>query len=220
VRQDCRGKPDCASFAGMNRFAVLSLVLSLAACSQQAEEAKVPPPSGNATAATDTPVAGQPSTSAQAAISRYTSLKDCKVVRSGEEAGEDWSESVCNGPGSWLLKVNYGDAREGLELIGPGPKRVTSEPVSAELIAPGVGFNAFGEKVEWRVPGAGDAFDPAALIVRNSVTVDPETGRQESFLLVADLAQWCLVAKVRPGAGQNEQARAIADGPRRACLQD
>lgn len=205
----------------MSRLALALPVLLVAACSQKPENDASPAASWAEPSAPASATAPAAATSAAPGMaSRYTSLKDCKVVRSGEEADEDWSESVCDGPDRWRLKVNYGDAREGLELIGPGPKRVTSETVTTELIAPGVGFNAFGEKVEWRGPGAGDAFEPAALIVRNSVTIDPETGRQESLLLVADLTQRCIVARVQPGAAQNDEARAIADGPRRACLKD
>ena len=61
--------------------------------------------------------------------------------------------------------------------------------------------------------------EPAALILRNAVSEDPEdSSRVTASLLVVDLAQGCVVAQVRPQAGQNEAARLIADGPKRACL--
>jgi len=203
----------------MLKRVVLLLPLLLAACSQtpedpakQAESMDTPTPAASGSA----PAAFPPA--AEAMASQYTSLKDCKVVRSGEGEGENWSESLCDGLGGWRLAVNYGDARESMDLFGAGWKGVTSEPATANSVSHGAGFNAFGEQVEWRGHGEGDTFKPIALIVRNSVTVDPETGRRESLLLVADLAQRCLIAKVQPGPGQNEKARAIADGPRRACL--
>lgn len=145
--------------------------------------------------------------------SRYTSLKACKVIEDG--GGEDWSVSRCAGLGGFTLMVNYGDARDDLELHKPH-----EQPVLLGLTyLSGGGFNTLGDTIEWRGPGAGANFAPTALIVRNSAVQDPEhPERPTALLVVVDLVQACVVAQVKPQSGQNEAARAIADGPRRKCL--
>ena len=123
--------------------------------------------------------------------------------------------SRCSGPGGFSLMVDYGDARDDLRLIKPGAK-----PVELGLLAlNNGGFNSLGDAVEWRGSGAGEAFKPAALIVRNNAVENPERPeRPTALLVVIDLAQGCVVAQVRPRPSQNEAARKIADGPRQPCL--
>ncbi len=145
--------------------------------------------------------------------SHYTSLKDCKVTELRED--EDWSVSRCDGPNGYGLIVEYGDARDDLQLIRPGGK-----PVELGLLAlGGGGFNALGDAVEWRWSGKGGTLAPIALIVRNNAVETPERPEQPTgFLVVVDLKQGCVVAQVRPMKLQNEAARKIADGPQQPCL--
>lgn len=199
--------------AVMTRLASASLALLLTACSSGEP---TPATSENAApvAASDGAVATSDASAATAGIqSRYTSLKTCKVVDSKEE--EDWSVSRCDGLGGYSLFVDYGDARDDLRLVPPGGK-----PVSLEVIAHGGGgFNTLGDTVEWRGEGAGAAFKPSALIVRNQVVTSPERPEQmRGRLLVVDLKQACVVAQLEPRSAQNEAARAIADGAKRPCL--
>ena len=201
----------------MTRIAPILLALWLAACSRQTE----PDSRSEAGASSTLPAAaavqpsGEPATDAAVAqlVSRYTSLKDCKLVEGPED--EDWSISRCPGLGGFTVMLNYGDAREDIELKQGGKS-------FAELHLPligGGGFNALGDTIEWRGSGEGAAFVPAMLIVRSHVIRDPEhPDRQTPLLYVYDLAQRCIVGAVEPAAGQNEAARTIADGPRRACL--
>ncbi|MFN3516021.1 MAG: hypothetical protein ACK4YM_02555 [Novosphingobium sp.] len=196
----------------MKRIVLLPLLL--AACSGGGE----PPPEAAASDAAS-PAAGEDAAAAArsaatgARRSRYSALKDCTVIDSAED--EDWSVSRCAGPGGFTLFVDYGDARDDLRI-----QRKGAEPVAVGLVAlGGGGFNTLGDAVEWRGSGQGDAFVPAALIVRNRLVEDPEQPeRPTGMLVVIDLARGCAVAQVRPQSGQNEAARAIADGPQRPCL--
>lgn len=199
----------------MNRIAPLLSILPLLLTACSGSDAPVP-------TATDAAIPVEASSEAQPAPaptavggpdSRYTSLKDCKVVELRED--EDWSVSRCGGPGGFALMVDYGDARDDLRLIRPG-----GQPVELGLLAlNNGGFNSLGDAVEWRGSGAGEAFKPAALIVRNNAVESPERPEQPTaFLVVVDLTQACVIAQVRPSAAQNEAARKIADGPQQPCL--
>ncbi|MGB7654108.1 MAG: hypothetical protein WBL74_01375 [Novosphingobium sp.] len=198
----------------MKRAFVLALLL-LTACSKKAE----PQPGATATGdpaaiSSDAAAANTPVVIAGPA-SRYTSFKDCKPVKSGESLGEDWSVSRCAGLGGYDLLLNYGDARDDLALLHKG-----SPAVELGLIGlSGGGFSSLADKAEWRGLGSGAVFAPTALIVRDLISEDPGNAeRQTAVLMVIDLRQHCVTAKVRPQAGQNEAARAIADAPSRKCL--
>lgn len=197
----------------MKRIALAPLLL-LAACSGGGEEPAAPADTGEADmAASEEAAAASEAPAGDARTSRYTSLKDCTVIDSRED--EDWSVSRCAGPGGYRVYVDYGDARDDLRV-----QRDRAEPVAIGLIAlGGGGFNTLGETIEWRGSGVGESFAPAAVIVRNNLVEDPEKpDRSTGILVVIDLARGCAVAQVRPQAGQNEAARAIADGPQRPCL--
>lgn len=202
----------------MTRLALpICAALLLAACSDRGTQA---PDAEQASASAAVPATGAMPAAASseavasaATVSRYTSLESCKVTESGN--GEDWSVSRCEGTGGYGLVLNYGDARDDLQLVRPG-----KEPADIGLASlSGGGFNALGETVEWRGTSEGTRFTPTSLIVRNKVSEDPDdSARQTAILTVIDLERSCVVAQVRPQAGQNEKARAIADGPRQACL--
>ncbi|HEX4848878.1 MAG TPA: hypothetical protein VFV30_12095 [Novosphingobium sp.] len=200
----------------MLRFALPLVALALGACSggkpdaPATDVALVPSETAPAEAATPVPDAAA---AVMARTSQYTSLKDCKVIDDG--GGEDWSVSRCAGLGGITLMINYGDARDDLELHLPG-----KQPTELGLpYLAGGGFNTLGDTVEWRGTGQGKAFRPSALIVRNHAVQDPEhPERPTALLAVIDLTKGCVVAQIKPQAGQNEAARALADGPPRPCL--
>ena len=192
------------------RIAASALVL-LAACNQPAEQDLPVQASEAASEVAAAPVNPAISAAAAAPTSRYTSLKQCKVTRSAPD--EDWSESRCDGVDGWALQLDYGDLRENVQVLRAGRPSVD---LNLGALTGGA-FNSVGDAIEWRAPEAGQP--PAALILRNSVSEDvnqPE--RLTAYLVVADLAQGCVVANVPPSADQNAAARAIADGPQRNCL--
>ncbi|MFM5950378.1 MAG: hypothetical protein ACKOPM_14335 [Novosphingobium sp.] len=195
----------------LRRFVPILAVLLVAGCSGE-KPAVLESGGASEDAAEPAPSLSEEADEARFA-SRYTSLKDCKLVDSQE--GEDWSVSRCPGLGGYALVLNYGDARDDLALRKAGRKDL-------ELGLPnlaGGGFNTLGDTIEWRGSAAGGGFVPVALIVRNSAVRGPEQPEQPtSLLVVVDLAQSCVVAQVKPGASQNERARAMADGPRQPCL--
>lgn len=199
----------------MNRIVLIAPALLLAACSGEAAQQAEPEASTAVT--TPSPAAEPTATTAAAAehVSRYAKLDDCKTVRTKED--EDWAVLRCEGQGGIGLTLNYYDARDDLELVRPGKPPIQ---IGVPYLAGG-GFNKLGDTVEWRGTGEGAAFRPSALIVRNNAIENSEQPeRSTSFLTVIDIAQGCAVAQVRPGAGQNEQARAIADGPPGKCLRE
>lgn len=194
----------------------------MAACSQEPGQAPLAPGSGASSAPTSdaadaaqavSPVASA-SAVANAVSSRYTSFKDCKLIEEGPD-GEDWSVSQCPGLAGINLQINYSDAREDLALLRPGRK-------AAELGLIGLGlhgFNTLAEKAEWRGHDGKAGFAPSRLIVRNLLSERGDQAEsQTSLLVVIDLEQACVIALVRPEPGQNEAARAIADGPKQPCL--
>lgn len=208
------------SLVRMTRIALAPLVALLLAsgCSEQAQ-----PPSAEASPAAEStsasaepaPAASSASPSAAASdgpASRYTSLKNCTVVDDG--GGEDWSVSRCPGLGGYDLVINYGDARDSLAIVKNG-KEIAEWNL---WLRAGGGFNSVGETAEWRGVLKGTTFTPRALIVRNIANRDPERPERTTELLeVFDLVQACPVASIEPRANQNAEARAIADGPARAC---
>ncbi len=197
----------------MKRLISLVPLALLAACTQTPADKPEVPPTGAASASAAPGESAEATPSASEAVGRvstYTSLKDCEVVDSNE--GEDWSVSRCSGPGGWGLQIDYGDARDDAQLL---PKGKAARPLNLGALTGGA-FNGLGDAVEWR--GA-SADKPAAMILRNSVSEDAEdSSRVTASLLVVDLTQGCVVAQVRPQAGQNEAARKLADGPRLSCV--
>lgn len=196
----------------MKRAVVLAVLL-LAGCSQQAEPVpEVATSEAPATMASNEPTGSVPA-SPTGPASRYTSFKDCILVKANED--EDWSSSHCAGMAGYDLQIDYGDARDDLVLLRRG-----KPPAKLGLIAlGGGGFNALADTAEWRGVLGPTGFVPKHLIVRNNISEDPENSeKQTSILVVIDLQQACVIAQVRPKAGQNEAAWAIADGPVRPCL--
>jgi len=199
----------------MTRALVLSaLVLLAAACSQAEETDSRPAADGTAApAAQSAAPAPEPTPSPVTGRAyRYTPLTGCKLVR--EEREEmPYAEVLCAGPAGWALRIADSDARQTLAVVAPGGKetRIDLSRVS------GGAFNSFGSTAEWRGP-AGEPFAPDSLVVRFRVAEEPHPAPEVAYLLALRLAPApCLVAKVAPGPGQNDSARAAADQPA-ACI--
>lgn len=198
----------------MKRIANLAIVALavLGACT-----AKEPQPQPTGEAAAAGPATTLPTAAAEGAgiVSRYTSLKECTVIKARPD--EDWSTSRCKGEGDYDLIVNYADARDALDVVKEGRKIVELKL----YLRGGGGFNALGDTVEWRGTMAGDRFDPSILIVRNKVHRSPDQPTRTADLLeVVDLKRGCSVASIEPQPGQNEAARALADGGGAPCLKE
>ena len=109
------------------------------------------------------------------------------------------------------------DLRENLIVLAPG-----GGEHSLELSAlSGGAFSELGDTVEWRGRARGGRFAPSALIARHAVMEHPDPNVPDvSYLVVARLApEPCVVARVRPGPGQNAIARRRADAPG-TCLRN
>jgi hypothetical protein len=148
--------------------------------------------------------------------SQYTRTDKCRQIELNEDEG-GWSVQRCPGLAGYRLRLTEGDLRQNVvvELPRGGERSLDL----AEATGSG-GFSSIGASVEWRGSGTGRAFRPDALILRYSVVEDQERPeRPTSYLLTVSLANRrpCVSAKVRPGPGQNERARAIVDRPMR-CL--
>lgn len=146
--------------------------------------------------------------------SRYVSLEptSCKLLEENIDEGGYWRRR-CSAPAGYALETSESDLRQDIVVIAPDGRR--SELNLSSVVARGA-FNSLGNVAEWRGPALGK---PRALIVRLSVAADADVGRSErSDLVVARLAPpACVVAVVPRGPGQNEKARAIADGELLAC---
>ena len=146
--------------------------------------------------------------------SDYISLEPgaCKLLEQNIEEGGYWRRR-CAGAADYALETSESDLRQDIVIIAPDGRR--SELNLSSVVAKGA-FNSLGKVAEWRGPAAGK---PRALIVRLSVPADATVGRVgRSDLVVARLAPpACVVAVVPQGPGQNDKARAIADGELPPC---
>lgn len=181
---------------GMVRTHALPLIAAalLAACSQEqpADEAPSAAPSPATTPAREF---------------RFTSLADCPLLESNpEEAGYFLYE--CPGESGYALRVIESDLRQTVEVVAPGGERTGLELA----VGTGGGFSELGDTVEWRGTARDGVFAPDALILRHAVVTDPEGRNEVSDLVAVALAPApCVIARIAPGPGQNEQARQAAD---------
>jgi hypothetical protein len=179
--------------------------------------AKLPPvetvadPAGQNLAAAGAPP-GSPAGSA--GRSQYISIEPgaCRLLEENVAEGGYWRRR-CDGAAGYALETSESDLRQDIVVIAPDGRR--SELNLSSVVANGA-FNSLGSVAEWRglTPGK-----PRALIVRLRVPGDAAVGRSgRSDLVIARLAApACVVALVPRGPGQNEKARAIADGKLPAC---
>lgn len=151
--------------------------------------------------------------SAEAQVtSIYTSTKTnaCRTIESStENAGSYVGE--CKGPAGYKVQLLEGDIRQTLNVIAPNRKKF-------ELDFWGIysGFSYIGDKIEWRMKSGA----PIALIARYYVA-DPEDSRKSTaYLMVSKIGTTvaCVTDVVKPGPGQNEEARKLAESAStRAC---
>lgn len=181
----------------------------LAGCSPEAAEpagrglGASPQVSSSATTAAD---------DAPSRVIRYTSLKDCPVTRASREE-MPFTETICEGPAGWRLRISDYDARQSLEVVAPGGRATRLDTAAIG----GGGFSSFGSAAEWRAPPAGE-FRPDALIVRYQVAERPYPAPETAYLLAVRLLPVpCVTARIAPGDQQNALAREAADEPG-ACL--
>lgn len=159
---------------------------------------------------------GAPPPAGVAEPAHYTSLQPpaCKVERVDHEAGGGTSR--CPGLRNYALRIQDSDARMSIDVLAPDGQ---STPLKLASLAGGGAFSSLGPRAEWRLDTEGR---PAALIVRFDVFEDPDRpDHPVSYLVVSRLApgRTCAVARVPPGADQNQRAREIADGvARMRCL--
>ena len=150
-------------------------------------------------------------------VSNYTKLNEstCKLVEENRDEGPYWLRR-CSGRDGWTVEWGESDLRQGIVLVSAGGKSADLE--LSDKVANGA-FNILGPAMEWR----GMRGRPAnAVIVRMDVTDNANPERPpKSRLAVARLTPVpCLVAIVEPGPGQNEKARAIADGKLPECIRN
>ncbi len=119
-----------------------------------------------------------------------------------------YSEVLCEGPEGWAIRISDADARQTLGVVAPGG---TETKLDLSSISGGA-FNAFGKTAEWRGRAA-RPFAPDSLVVRFTVAEQPHPAPEVAYLLAIRLVPTpCLLAAVPPGPGQNQRARAVADG--------
>ncbi|CAA9490990.1 MAG: hypothetical protein AVDCRST_MAG44-204 [uncultured Sphingomonas sp.] len=149
------------------------------------------------------------------AASTYTSLEPaaCKLIEENSEEG-GYSRRRCPGVAGYRLETSESDLRQNVVVIAPDGRR--SELDLSGLVAKGA-FNRLGKAAEWR----GDSpAGPTSLIFRLHVAAYPEARRPDvGKLVVARLVpSACIAAIVPPGPGQNDKARAIAEGKLPNCM--
>lgn len=145
--------------------------------------------------------------------SQFTSINaaECRLLE--EEEGL-WSRQLCPGTAGYQLELSDDDLRQDIVVLAPDGSK--GELRLTEIVANGA-FSSLGDTAEWR---GTDPDHPMVLIVRLNVARHSEVSRPDiSRLVVIRLAlPACIVAVVEPGPGQNERARAIADGEFPGCL--
>lgn len=158
-------------------------------------------------------------TSKSAFESLYTSLsgQGCKlVIVKGEGAN---STQDCLGVGGYRLLVLDSDSRQSITVVDPAGRKW---PLNFWHIV-SRSFSALGPRAEWRVTRAGKEVLPAALIVRVNANESADSTTETSYLAVAKITKEenCVVARVKPSANANSEARAEADrAAAKPCLKE
>jgi hypothetical protein len=204
-----------SSITSARAAALLLPVAALTSCgSNEGGEA-----SRQAAAATEPAPAASPSPTGPFRISQYTALgDDCRVVRRAAEGEGDFSDADCPALAGYRVTLSESDLRADL-VIGL-PRGSTDHNLKLSEATQTGGFSHLGDRLEWRGRQEGDRFAPDAMIVRYLVVENPDAPeRDTSYLLAVSLtgARPCVTARIAPGPGQNERARAAADAPGK-CL--
>ncbi|MBC7646869.1 MAG: hypothetical protein H7095_07115 [Pseudopedobacter sp.] len=137
----------------------------------------------------------------------YTPLEfgKCKAVsRFQDEAGG--AVDLCPGVAGYTLQLEEGDLRQNVQVISPKGKKYS---LDLWILISG-SFSSTGPRAEWRMAGK----VPKALIVRFNASENPEDSNKiTSYLAVAKISSSgaCLVARIRPSANMNLEARRVSD---------
>ena len=144
-------------------------------------------------------------------VSKYTTLKTCRVVEANPEEAA-YRKLSCDGLGGFALRVIDADDRQNLFVVAPDG---TSTSLRLSEIGGG-GFSRLGDTIEWRGRMQEGRFRPDAMVLRYFV-VEAEGEGETSVLLPVSLASGspCVTARVAPGPGQSDRARALVDAPMR-----
>jgi len=155
--------------------------------------------------------ASEPSTAPHERVSRYTTLNTCRLIEAKPEEAA-YRKLVCEGLGGFALRVIDADDRQNLFVVAPDD-RSTSLRLSE---IGGGGFSRLGDTIEWRGRAEEGSFRPDAMVLRYFV-VEAEGASETSVLLPVSLATGspCVTARVAPGPGQSDRARALVDAPMR-----
>ena len=203
------------------RRKILAAIATSMLCACEAERATENP----ANQTLDLPPAAQPAdtkaprpnpvTDKSGRRSAFTSIDPagCRLLEENREEG-GWWRRLCRGAAGYQLELSESDLRQDIVIIRMDEWK--GDLGLSGVVANGA-FNSLGKTAEWR---GRDLTNPEVLIVRLNVASDPEGKRPDiSRLVVVRLKPpACIVAVVPPGAGQNERARAMADGELPACL--
>ncbi|MFA5161777.1 MAG: hypothetical protein WC421_05985 [Elusimicrobiales bacterium] len=151
--------------------------------------------------------------------SMYTTLDAKKCVEvpvpdvPSEDQSGDYGMQQCPGIAGFSLLTLYGDMRESVTVVAPGGKQYPQqywEVVSAA-------FGSVDKRAEWvgTQKRGSKIFEPFALIVRYNASENAsDVNKTTAYLAVSkidmDRDEICVVAKIRPGANQNEKAREAA----------
>lgn len=135
----------------------------------------------------------------------YTSTRTdaCRTIQSNPDEGGSYV-GECRGVGGYKVRLSEGDIRQTLDVITPARKKF-------ELNFWGFygGFSSIGERIEWRTKSG----VPVALIARFTVSDAEDSSKTKSYLMVSKIGKTfsCVTDIVKPQAGQNEEARKLAD---------
>jgi hypothetical protein len=149
----------------------------------------------------------------------YTNLagQGCKLLSVQEEGAN--STQSCPGAGGYRLLVLDSDSRQSVTVVDPSGRKW---PLNFWHIVTR-SFSTLGPKAEWRVIRSGKEAAPRALIVRVNANESPDSWTPTSYLAVAKITrgQSCVVARVKPSANANSEARVEADSAAaKPCLKE
>jgi hypothetical protein len=159
-----------------------------------------------------------------ASASAYTDFDSCKILTSSEHDPNpeiDYFTSVCQGREGFDVRLDGGDLRSWISLTKHNSEDLVAEYISMSF-REGQFPNVAGSKLEWRYTNG----KLNALIVRMSGQ-DPDNLDKELVTLAViridknKPAEACVISVINAKqANANLKARAVADGPSSACLNE
>ncbi|MCO6510129.1 MAG: hypothetical protein J5I65_04990 [Aridibacter famidurans] len=139
----------------------------------------------------------------------YSDLEPDKCETIESEMDGYYSKQKCPGAFGYHLEVVESDIRQTVNVVDASGKK-------HELNLGGVVSRAFsyvGNKAEWRFRETGGQREPFALIIRFNATIDPNTGKEASYLTVSKITEEriCVTDIVKPIPNANVEARKLAE---------